>query len=240
VKSTTALTVCLSLAAMGAGPAVHAQARGPANRAMLSKDLPVETPIQALDDATRSQKMAEMEAWLGRLVGQFSISAKYSYYSGHYPLYGNATCSRFGRGSGVRCILERTNSAPVMRSPVLQTEGTWAHAVLLFVYFGINADRLEIQSMVVDLEQVTAQSGMLTGDTVTFSDNWKACLKGWTHCWMVTEVSASAVGDLVMKAALDAWFQGSKGPPMILMKSGHTAELEVDLRRKPPLDASAP
>lgn len=225
---------------MGVGPAVHAQARGAANRAMLSKKLPVETPLEAMDEATRSKKMAEMEAWLGRLVGRFSFRAKYSYPSGHYPIDGNATCSRFGSGPGVRCILERTSSAPAMRSPVLQIGGTWAHAVLLFVYFGINADRLEIQSMVVDLEQVTAQSGMLTGDTVNFSDNWNACLKSWAHCWMVTEISASAAGDLVMKAALDAWLQGSKGPPMILMKSGHTAELEVNLQREPPLDASVP
>lgn len=102
------------------------------------------------------------------------------------------------------------------------------------MYFGINADDLRIQAMIVDREQAGAQSGELVEARVSFSDNWNACLKIWAYCWMVSEIAIESDGTVFMKIAVDHWFQGSKGLAIGLLKSGHSTEFEMRLFRDSP------
>lgn len=240
MNGASGLAAFLACAAIGISAALHAQPRGPSDRAVRSGEQRVERPPLVVDEATRSRRVEEMKVWLGRLVGRFRVDAKYTYVGGEDSFYVTAMCDRFGEGPGARCIIQRTGPSPVMRSPVFRSEGVREDVTLPLLYFGINPEDLEVQAVVVDLEQVGAQSGVLTGDSVSFSDNWNACIKTWAYCWMGAEIIAKAAGEIVMRFAVDHWFQGSKGPPIALLKSGHTAELEMHLFREPLVDAQAP
>lgn len=236
----SALTVFLACAAIGASAALHAQARGPAVHAMRSSEQQIEKPPLVMDEAARARKSAELEAWLGRLTGRFRADATRIHVGGTETIPVTAQCSRFGDGPGVRCVIQQSRPWPVRRLSVDQLEGTYQQMTFPLLYFGITPDNLEVQAIVVDLEQVGAQSGPLAGDTVKFSDNWKACLKLWAHCWMVAEIAARPAGEMFMRIVADAWYQGTRGPPMTRTKDGHTNEFDMHFYRDPAADAPLP
>lgn len=222
MKSAPAVALFLAFAAVGASAALHAQARGPATRAVRSNEQNVERPPMVVDEAARARRVSEMEAWLGRLVGRFRVDAKLVTIGGSDRIRGTATCSRFGDGQGARCVIQG-----IHRQKAQRDRGT-----LPLLYFGINPDALEIQIVVVALEQVSALSGVLEGDTVHFSDNWNVCHKIWTSCWMADEITARPSGEIFVKMAEDDWLQGIRAP--VLLRSGHSLELEMNLNREPP------
>lgn len=204
------LAVLLAFAVLGANGTLHAQARGRAARGVRSTETQVEKPAPVLNEAFHAEKIKEMEAWLGRLVGRFQGDSRWNWAFGTQRNHSSVSCSGIGDGPGVRCIL-----GPNM--PLL--------------YFGIKRESLEIQVVVIDVEQPAARSGMLAGDTVSFAtDNWKICHGIWSVCWMAAEVTAKPAGEIFMKIFADMWSQGRRNS---IMKSGHTLDIELHMQREP-------
>jgi len=212
---------------------LDAQPRGPTSRTTRNHAAGTENRPQTLDEASRSMAFGEMRTWLGRLTGRYQVDATYTYVGGKLSIRLSVTCDQFGDGPGIRCVLLRSRTSPTTNSSILRPLGAREDATLPLLYFGINPEKQQIQAIVVDLEQVGAQSGALEGESVKFSDDWNECIKTWAYCWMVTEISAKPTGEITMRFAVDHWFQGSKGPPIALLRSGHSAELELQLLRGP-------
>jgi hypothetical protein len=238
-----AVAALMGCAAFGASGTLHAQARGPVSNESRASTKQAEGPAPLMDEAARARKITEMETWLGRLPGLYRVEATRTWRDSFaardetHEHNGTANCSRIGAGPGVRCIIRLIHLPPVVPphvklSPHL-TSVTWSNLVrpLPVLYFGINADTLEIQAAMVDLEQVSARSGMLEGNAVSFSaDRWNICHRGWTVCWTVREVTAAAPEEIFMKIAMDAMFAG---PGKAVTKSGHSQDTELHLHREP-------
>lgn len=217
MNRTPLLAAWLALATIGASEALHAQARAPAPRTRRSEQ--AERPPLVLDEASRARKMSEIEAWLGRLVGRFQVDVKSTAAFGTQKHQRSATCNAIGDGLGVRCVV----GGPVM--PLL--------------FFGFDPDTLEIQVIAISEFQPAARTGMLAGNTVSFStDNWKVCHEVYTVCWTVAEVTATPTAEIFMKLHVDEWGQGRKHP--LFMKSGHTQDVELNFQRETPVDAKLP
>lgn len=234
----------LACAAMGTSAALHAQARGPSVSELRRSAKQVEALPLVLDEATRASKIAEMEAWLGRLVGRFRGEAVVANISIIEKIESTAVCSRFGDGSGVRCFIgeskpERVALPEGFRSGTTIIETNMG--ILPVLYFGINPDTLEIQLMIIDNRQVGGRSGALAGNTVDFSDNWKVCHKvTWGECWMEARITAEPTGEIFMKFSQNHWLYGHRTPALTGGKSSHTFEIELHLHRELPVDADGP
>jgi hypothetical protein len=230
VNRAAALAVLLACASIGASATLHAQGRGPAARAIRSDDQQVEKSPLVLDEADRARKTAELGAWLGTMIGRYRVNAKIFFkLAGLTKMtQGTAVCSQFGKGPGVRCVIHGTH-------PQKEDE-SHSDITLPLMYFGISPDALEIQLVMVDLEQVWARSGVLAGDKVDFSDNWKVCHKFWSHCWSVDEITAKPEGEIFMKIAADKYGDGGRRAPFLL-KSEHDVAYELHLLRQLQIDA---
>jgi hypothetical protein len=151
---------------------------------------------------------------------------------------GTAKCSIVGAGPGVRCNIRYIRLPPVSAPPAGPPRpdagnGQPLLLALPILYFGIDPDSLEIQAMAVHVQGVNAQSGMLRGDTVSLSSNWKVCDEVWNTCYLVSEVTAKPAGEIFMKMAEDR----KVGVALPKTKTGHYIDLELQLHRELPADA---
>lgn len=229
MNRTRALVVLLACAAAGISGALHAQARGSLSREARSNETQIEKPPLVLDEATRASRIAEMETWLGRLVGRFHGEGRTFAADRIDQVHATAVCNSLGDGPGLRCIVRMTLPGQAELSGSLP-----------IMYFGINPGSLEIQLVVVDPGQVGGRSGRLAGDTVDFSvDNWKVCHKvPWGACWVFAELTAKPAGDIFVKFAHDSWLNGRKTPNSV--RPGHSGYTELHLYRELPVDAEGP
>jgi hypothetical protein len=112
----------------------------------------------------REQQLANLHAWLGRLVGQFQVTSSFDglpvvLASGSVilrdpPQIYALQCVPVGSGSGVLCL----NSAK---------EGTVGEPPLAFL-FGVDAERLGIRALEINGKAHANESfGLLSGDTAT-------------------------------------------------------------------------
>lgn len=206
---------------MGVSGTLHAQARGSLSREVRGNDKQVEKLPLVLDEAARASRIAEMETWLGRLVGRFQGEGRTFAADRIDHVHATAVCNSFGDGPGVRCIIRMTLPGQAELSGSLP-----------ILYFGINPGSLEIQLIVVDPGQVGGRSGTLAGDTVDFSvDNWKVCHKTpWGVCWVLAEFTAKPAGEIFVKFAHDSWLNGRKTPNSA--RPGHSGYTELHLDRE--------
>ena len=240
------LVALLAIAAVGASGTLHAQARGSLPRKARSDAQQVERPPLVLDEATRASRIAEMEAWLGRLVGQFRVDATrtrrdpFAQRDVVEERTGTAKRSAIGDGPGVRCTIRLIEPPPVepplvKLSPHLSSV-TWPNLVQAqpILHLGINPDTLEIHAVVVHVGWVAARSGLLAGDSVDFSvDNWKDCQRIlFETCWVVSEITAEPEGEVSMTIFVDG--NGAR------TASGHTSEIGLHLHHEPLADAKMP
>lgn len=241
------LVALLACVTTGASGTLHAQARGPVSRGARVNAQQIEKPPLVLDEAARVSRIAEMEAWLGRLVGRFGGEATLISVDQIQRVPSVALCRGIGDGPGVRCDFRTTPPPPRpplpgMIPPITFTQAERASYIFFpvpILYFGINPDTLEIQLVAVDPHQPSGRSGMLAGDTVDFSvDNWKVCYRVWTTCWVAAEITATPVGEIFMKLAADRFSQGHKMPNLV--RPGHSTYVELHLHREPPADAEMP
>lgn len=224
MRTLVALMACVALGASGT---LHAQ-RGSAAREPRPVEQSVEPPPLVLDEATRSARIAEMEQWLGRLVGRFRTEGRAAAGASIIEVRSTAICSGIGDGPGVRCFIGEPN----MRTGYL--------GVLPILYLGIDQDALEVQMMVVSDSQVGAGSGKLEGDTVQFSDNWKVCHRVPSgSCWVDAIITATPDEEIFVGMAADTWTVLGR-PNRNLMLRDHSYDVELKLHRDSSADAVSP
>lgn len=229
------LVALLACTTIGASGTLYPQARGPSSHELRNNEKPVASQLHEIDEVSRARMLAEMKAWLERLVGQLSGEAKITTSDKIDWVRGTSTCSVFGEGPGVRCIIGGTipDQADLNGSP---DQG----GIMPILYFGIDAETLEIQLVLVDPGHVAARSGRLVGDTVDFSvDNWKVChKKPLGVCWPAVEITAKPSGETFMTFVRDTWNQGRKTPNLV--RPGHSAYMELHLNRELPVNQGVP
>ena len=124
------LAALVACAAMGASGTLHAQARGQATREVRGGDAQVEAPTRVLDEVSRSRKTAELNAWLGRLIGRFQVDAKWVAGGRVDKIHGTAICSGVGDGPGVRCIIQVVHRTAGTCCPaIFRSTATSKHAL---------------------------------------------------------------------------------------------------------------
>lgn len=197
VHTHVALLACAAMATSGV---LHAQARATAPRELRSNQKLDKQPA-VLDEVSRARKIAEMEAWLLRLVGQFRVDGKHDAAVVGRAVHGHANCIAIGDGPGVRCAIGYPNSVsvPIPALPISADVNSSDEIVLPLMFFGINPGTLEIE-LVWIRDQVEVRSGSLVGDTVSFSaDNWKGCDPVLTLCLTGGEITSTPDSDVLMK-----------------------------------------
>lgn len=103
--------------------------------------------------STQGRGVADLEAWLGRLVGNYTAQAR-----GASQAQGTAVCQRVGAGSGVSCLF-------TLASP----DGQRAPGMPQLMLFGIDPRDQTIQLLQLDFgEPAISARGPLRGDAVAF------------------------------------------------------------------------
>lgn len=159
---------------------VNAQPRGPSPLAPGHSD-----KVEAADsDAARAAKLADLEAWLGRLRGRFHfegvaralLALGEGCETGCWAIkeaHGIGECFGIGDGPGVHCIIN-VPWPRFFRQRVSSSSGPeipWASHNLgpATVLYGIDPDNLGIRFLLADgRSRATEAAGLLQGDTVKF------------------------------------------------------------------------
>jgi hypothetical protein len=174
------------IALLGASEA-HAQARGQ-QRSESDRTEKVIDPAEVA--ATRAAKLAELEAWLKRLVGsfryegdvaeaiaQFSIGRDVRTQYSRSHAKGMADCIGFGDGPGVQCVIKVTWPPTRAYHPAQGGAGSpstpgFAEYLILnpaMSLYGIDPDKLGIRYMQVNGKSVAEIGlGTLNGDVLAF------------------------------------------------------------------------
>lgn len=188
--SATTLLACVGLLV---SDMVHAQARGPSRLA--PRQVERSAPRPAEEAAARKSKLAEMEAWLGRMVGEYRLEGTVSAHVGstsHGINLGQArcgtgqcflesrpqgvgVCSSIGSGPGVLCRIDmpwpRFFWEQVMTmgpgSGELPFSGPNLQGAMTL--YGIDPDNLGIRFLMVDGKSTAIEAlGFLEGDRAVF------------------------------------------------------------------------
>ena len=211
-----ALTV-LACAGLLAADMAAAQARGP-------RSAPRQVAPEPADEAVaREAKLAEMDAWLRRLVGHFRFEGDIQVFvlgcdshgpcmiPGlvcesflcflHLPSPGVGDCINIGTGPGVHCVI----NVPWPESMLIPLpSGTeiydfrWPARLLApaMMLYGIDPDNLEIRYLLVDSKSISESvSGVLKGETVTFTTR---CVNNPSTCRQTFSVRAPRSGRGIM------------------------------------------
>ena len=223
IRAPLALLLLLA-AAHGSGDA-HAQARGPSAAQVREQGQKVTgkkgKEESVLDDAARASKLAEMEAWLRRLVGRFRIEGRIEQPmliagAGGRPvpvtqtgkITGIADCVGIGDGPGVHCVLNAT--WPMMSYTTLPLRGSVGNNVpsngrdnlqpAMFL-IGIDRNALRIQFLQVDnLSEAEGWEGDLADDIALLNYPWsRGCSRDMLlFCWFGGgEIAAKPQSDIV-------------------------------------------
>lgn len=171
----------LAVGTLSCGKA-HAQARGGNLRG------PQHSPqsTKSADSATKSQKLHELETWVGRLAGTFRVNGTVQQHLNSVGLTsrgidGAMECARIGDGAGVHCVIRASFGNTTWSlggggggtATPLVTYNTLNPAVLLFA---IDPNSVRIKLMLVDDHSIAdILSGLLIGDTVQLTSEMKGC-----------------------------------------------------------------
>lgn len=102
----------------------------------------------------QASRLADLEDWLGRLVGQFTVQTQ-----GARPAQGSGECRRVGTGPVVSCLFT-----------ILESSGARAPAMPQLMLFGVDAADPAIELLQLDYgEPAISARGSLRGDTVVFT-----------------------------------------------------------------------
>lgn len=233
MNSARVLAAILTCMAISASGTLHAQARGPETRAATGSQPQVDTQPLATDEVVRTRKIAEMQAWLGRLVGMFRVEAGFitrdrrTLRDTTVRLTGKSRCTGIGKSPGVRCLLQVGRPPDV--PPDAESHMAWPNLVYQqpILHFGINPETLQIQVVIADIDWVAAQTGTLAADRVDFTlDNWKVCQHLTNGCWVFDEITAKPAGQVLMKIFSDVRSAAKTA-------GGHTHGIELRLQRDP-------
>lgn len=155
----TGLMIGVALFAAGE---VNAQARGPSVFRQQSVD-------PADSAATREAKIAELGAWLKRLVGRFHYEGTLDIAdspSSERRARGVGDCIGIGDGPGVHCVINVT--WPEMKWPAGR-DGVRPLAPAMILY-GIDPESLGIRVLQVDGRSIAVSAlSVLKGDTLAFT-----------------------------------------------------------------------
>ncbi len=183
----------LSYTVLGSGE-LYAQARGPSRFELGQSEKVVDA---AKVDAARAKKLAELSAWLKRLVGRFHYEGYMVLFTGagcrgcgdiggylrigdlYYlsrAVTGVGDCKAFGTGPGVHCAISVPWPAPAAIVLPVGGRGSvnvrpWPGPSLdpAMILYGIDPDSLAIRMLVVDGHSIAlSMLGVLQGDTATF------------------------------------------------------------------------
>lgn len=119
-----------------------------------------------LDAAAQARKIAEMEAWLHRLVGQYRVEGTYLNTGGLGPVTGTANCRHVVDGPGVQCEISATVKHPAepAKNPPFDQAITDGMRPLI-ILFGIDSDSQQIKAGLMD-SRATEASGRLLDDSL--------------------------------------------------------------------------
>jgi len=161
-------------------------------------------PDKNTDSAARTARISEMEAWLARLIGQFTLSGTYQSPAGTYGVDGTANCARMGIGPAVHCVISPTTRSLTDfkgkkhdRVGIAQINAA-GHASLvqptrIDVFYEIDPESLLINSVWITPDK-QQRSGTLFHDSVTLIRD-RSCV---IRCRYSNVVSATPEGDISM------------------------------------------
>ena len=173
----------VACAAVFADGVANAQGRGPAAQE-LREFAQGKGQKRALDPAVRGAKLAELDVWLRRLIGRFSIEGivKVLEATGAGCLggicnvvegaKGTGDCIGISTGPGVHCVINVPwprffSTRTVGRNAELKWRGPYLEPAMIL--FGIDPKDLEIRLLLVDGQSRAVEAlGSLRGDSVTF------------------------------------------------------------------------
>jgi hypothetical protein len=141
---------------------------------------------RTIDPAARRQKLAELDAWLQRLVGRFRIEGFAKIFVGintaktciegapcysRGPTQGAGDCKRVGTGPGVHCAFNIAFLAGTSELWRPAAGPKWPGPFLggAMVLYGIDTESMRIRFLLVDAKSIAYEAfGILEGDWMTF------------------------------------------------------------------------
>jgi hypothetical protein len=178
----TPLLICATLVWAGAA---HAQAHGPDARQLRDKGRQI-AEREATEPEMRAARLVEMNAWLGRLAGRYSLAgeARTLEYVSHdcieggicyarRPAAGKVDCAAIAGGPGLHCAVngQWPRFFRALTIPGTPDEITWRGPFLdiAMMLFGVDPDRLAIRLLLVDGQsKATEALGFVKDGAVAF------------------------------------------------------------------------
>lgn len=189
--------------------------------------------LKVPDRVARAQKVAELDAWLRRLVGQYKIKGNAQTLVDLIGprglttrgIEGTASCVSVGTGAGVLCVVSATWASILQRTTGGGSIPAWAdYYNTLYpatILFGIDSEAQGVHYLLVDDHSIADGGlGMLDGDTVRFQNYRKACGKSAAHCPRSMEIAVRP-GSNVVRLEMK-WSDFSTSFALILTRESST------------------